>query len=108
MRNSSASIPRNTAAAISDTGIPDAMTLPIDAWTPRGPPYAAPRRSSERHRSWDAARDGGHVTDREETGRPGRETPDAQPPAGRRVRLPGRGTTNVWDVPGPPGAPTVV
>ena len=29
-------------------------------------------------------------------------------PAGRPVRLPGRGTTFVRDVPGPPGAPTVI
>ncbi len=32
----------------------------------------------------------------------------AEMPAGRPVRLPGRGTTFVRDVPGPPGAPTVV
>lgn len=29
-------------------------------------------------------------------------------PPGRRVELPGRGTTFVWEKPGPPGAPTVV
>ena len=29
-------------------------------------------------------------------------------PAGRRVRIPGRGTTFIRDVPGPPGAPTVI
>ena len=32
----------------------------------------------------------------------------ADMPAGRQVRLPGRGTTFVRDVPGPPGAPTVI
>jgi pimeloyl-ACP methyl ester carboxylesterase len=32
----------------------------------------------------------------------------ADMPAGQRVRIPGRGTTFVRDVPGPPGAPTVV
>ena len=35
-------------------------------------------------------------------------TPDRGVPAGRRVRLPGRGTTFVRDVAGPVGAPTVV
>jgi 3-oxoadipate enol-lactonase len=48
------------------------------------------------------------VADRAHAGDPGRDTPDAPLPAGRRVRLPGRGTTYVRDVPGPPGAPTVV
>jgi 3-oxoadipate enol-lactonase len=48
------------------------------------------------------------VANRADTGRPGRDTPAAELPTGRRVRLPGRGTTYVWDVPGPPGAPTVV
>ncbi len=37
------------------------------------------------------------------------ETPDGPPiPLGRRVELPGRGTTFVREVEGPPGAPTVV
>ncbi len=35
-------------------------------------------------------------------------TPQPDLPLGRRVELPGRGTTFVRDVPGPPGAPTVV
>ena len=35
-------------------------------------------------------------------------TPGAGLPPGRRVELPGRGTTFVRDLPGPPGAPTVV
>ena len=35
-------------------------------------------------------------------------TPPSAVPAGRHVRIPGRGTTFVYDVPGPAGAPTVV
>src|SRR5690554_588155 len=34
--------------------------------------------------------------------------PDVRIPPGRLVELPGRGTTYLTDVPGPPGAPTIV
>jgi pimeloyl-ACP methyl ester carboxylesterase len=38
----------------------------------------------------------------------GTDRPPAPVPTGSRVRIPGRGTTFVRDVPGPPGAPTVI
>jgi 3-oxoadipate enol-lactonase len=36
------------------------------------------------------------------------QLPDARIPPGRLIELPGRGSTYVTDVPGPPGAPTLV
>lgn len=36
------------------------------------------------------------------------DVPDVEIPPGRLVELPGRGTTYLTDVPGPPGAPTLV
>ena len=72
------------------------------ATEPKAPlPTARPRRVGSRRVDWN-----GRVT-----GVLGRfVTPPAPAalPAGRMVELPGRGTTFVVDVPGPPGAPTLV